>query len=427
MDSIGERLKARRKALGLTQADLAGTDVSAGMVSLIERDMVSPTFKNIEFLSRRLGLSISELVGEDNSSKNKYEIRHRTDIEKIEAVCTSLCNVKRYQEALDILEDVVVEPQLTVFMGNIYYLKAKALYEIGKCNAAIRTLTETQQYIQNKDITSVRNINSLFAKCHFKKGNYEEAKDASNFVITLQTTLSNEDVDIAEMKYIQAYCLFIESKFIQVQELVNSVLASDVQMSIVLSSKLSMLQAMTLLKMGQLSKAKKTLQMLQQVGIMEPKEMANVAMYLGICHRLQAEYDESLECFAASEKLVAEKNTAHLNFETLLTYYTAKNYEEVRERAKGLIKQKDKVLQSLTHLVLAAVSFQEGNEVSTQECIDAAQKIATKHKIHWLLLLLHLSAVKFELVNDRFEAWETLTKDIVTILPSNYSYDFLFN
>ena len=62
--TVGERLRALRRARGLTLAQVAGDDVSVPLVSKIERDLVTPSLLTLRALARRLGVHPGTLLGE---------------------------------------------------------------------------------------------------------------------------------------------------------------------------------------------------------------------------------------------------------------------------------------------------------------------------------------------------------------------------
>ncbi len=62
---LGARLRARREALGLSQAELAErVDISANYVGVLERGLKLPTLDKLFALAKALGVPASELLGE---------------------------------------------------------------------------------------------------------------------------------------------------------------------------------------------------------------------------------------------------------------------------------------------------------------------------------------------------------------------------
>lgn len=69
MTTLGQRIRAARKAKGLTQADVAKYfDIKPGSVSLWESDDTRPEVSKLEPLARLLGVSITMLVSDTERS-----------------------------------------------------------------------------------------------------------------------------------------------------------------------------------------------------------------------------------------------------------------------------------------------------------------------------------------------------------------------
>ncbi len=62
---LGARVRARREALGMSQAELAEkVDISANYVGVLERGLKLPTLDTLVVLAKALGVPASELVGD---------------------------------------------------------------------------------------------------------------------------------------------------------------------------------------------------------------------------------------------------------------------------------------------------------------------------------------------------------------------------
>ncbi len=71
--SIGKRIKNYRKKLGFTIRDLAShCGLSANAISLIERGENSPTISSLKRLSVALGISLNELLEEEDNNPIVY-------------------------------------------------------------------------------------------------------------------------------------------------------------------------------------------------------------------------------------------------------------------------------------------------------------------------------------------------------------------
>ncbi len=67
MSSLGERIRARRKELGLTQSQLGGTDLTKGFISLVEKGRAKPSLETLILLARRLQKPVGYFLEEGTS------------------------------------------------------------------------------------------------------------------------------------------------------------------------------------------------------------------------------------------------------------------------------------------------------------------------------------------------------------------------
>src|SRR3989442_6902449 len=59
---VGETIRSLRTKLGLTQAQLAGTELSTSYVSAIERGKIRPAYRALYFIAKRMNVTISFLT-----------------------------------------------------------------------------------------------------------------------------------------------------------------------------------------------------------------------------------------------------------------------------------------------------------------------------------------------------------------------------
>ncbi len=67
MSPLGERVRQRRKELGLTQSQLGGADLSKGFISLIETGRTKPSVETLMLLARRLQKPVGYFLEHDTS------------------------------------------------------------------------------------------------------------------------------------------------------------------------------------------------------------------------------------------------------------------------------------------------------------------------------------------------------------------------
>lgn len=88
MEMLGERIRKLRKQKKMTLEALAGTELTKGMLSLIENNKANPSMESLSYIAQQLEIEMSELL-EDVSSQELREL-----LEKAE----KLFNVERQME-----------------------------------------------------------------------------------------------------------------------------------------------------------------------------------------------------------------------------------------------------------------------------------------------------------------------------------------
>lgn len=64
MDTLGQRIKSIRKSQKMTLVDLAGTQMTKGMLSLIENNKAQPSMENLNYIASKLNITVGELTDE---------------------------------------------------------------------------------------------------------------------------------------------------------------------------------------------------------------------------------------------------------------------------------------------------------------------------------------------------------------------------
>ena len=65
--TMGQRIREARIGAGLSQRELAGTEITRNMLSGLEHDSATPSLATLRYLSQRLGKPVSYFLGEDES------------------------------------------------------------------------------------------------------------------------------------------------------------------------------------------------------------------------------------------------------------------------------------------------------------------------------------------------------------------------
>jgi len=75
--SLGERVRTARKALGMSQAQLAGEELTKGFISQLESGTVRPSIRSLQIIAGRLGKPLDHFLGDEVLSSEKRVIFHR--------------------------------------------------------------------------------------------------------------------------------------------------------------------------------------------------------------------------------------------------------------------------------------------------------------------------------------------------------------
>jgi transcriptional regulator with XRE-family HTH domain len=70
---VGERIRQARMRAGLTQAQLSEGRYTSAYISALERGLAKPSMASLTFLSGRLGISVRDLVAEEQPSASRLE------------------------------------------------------------------------------------------------------------------------------------------------------------------------------------------------------------------------------------------------------------------------------------------------------------------------------------------------------------------
>ena len=120
---LGSKIRTLRKALGLTQSELAGNHMTKGMLSQIENGKAAPSMSTLEYLAKQLGCEPSDLLDE----KEDYlplleEIKNDRKKENYSSIYGKLSKIVSEHMPRDVIE------------AKLYSLYAEAGLQLNKPN-----------------------------------------------------------------------------------------------------------------------------------------------------------------------------------------------------------------------------------------------------------------------------------------------------
>jgi len=173
---LGERVRQRRVALGLTQTDLAGARFSKEYISQIELGKTRPTPETIDYLSSRLTIDPGYLA-------HGVTTEDRAHVEAMLARAEALARTHEFQESLELFTDATTavaatgSPELAArrLLGEGW-----VLMEHGQIREGLDVLTQAREVVDENELDD-----SFRAEALFKLGVARVKLGSTHVAITL--------------------------------------------------------------------------------------------------------------------------------------------------------------------------------------------------------------------------------------------------
>jgi tetratricopeptide (TPR) repeat protein len=155
---LGERVRQRRVALGLTQTEIAGVRFSKEYISQIELGKTRPTPDTVEYLASRLSIDPGYL-------SHGVSTEDRARVEAMLARAEAHTQAREYESALEVFADV----KTAVAASGSADLSARrllgegwALIEQGQIREGLEVLTKARELVDAEQLDDVIRAESLF-------------------------------------------------------------------------------------------------------------------------------------------------------------------------------------------------------------------------------------------------------------------------
>jgi tetratricopeptide (TPR) repeat protein len=155
---LGERVRQRRVALGLTQTDLAGARFSKEYISQIELGKTRPTPETVEYLASRLSIDTGYLA-------HGVSTEDRARVEAMIARGEAHAQAREYESALEVFADAKTavaasgSPDLSArrLLGEGW-----AMMEEGQIREGLEVLTKARELVDDEQLDDVLRAEALF-------------------------------------------------------------------------------------------------------------------------------------------------------------------------------------------------------------------------------------------------------------------------
>lgn len=131
--SIGEKIKKKRKKLGMTLKDLAGNRVTTGQISLIESGKSNPSMDLLEYLAKNLETSVEYLL----ESEQKQAIKICEYYENMAFCYLFEKNISEVELCLSEMVAISDKYNLEQIRYKIYFIKGVCLYKLKSYDKAV--------------------------------------------------------------------------------------------------------------------------------------------------------------------------------------------------------------------------------------------------------------------------------------------------
>jgi tetratricopeptide (TPR) repeat protein len=176
-NALGSRIKAERRACGLTQRELAGEDYSPTFISKIESGTVSPSLDTLEKLAARLGRPVSYfLEGVDVAARLKARVVGLS----LELGETNLHN-RTFAQAQDYFQQALAlaqEMEDTALVARAHLGLARMCLEDEQSDTAEQHLIAAQtHYATSEDAYQCALLHNAWGNLYFERRRYRQAQE----------------------------------------------------------------------------------------------------------------------------------------------------------------------------------------------------------------------------------------------------------
>lgn len=144
--SMGEKIKRKRKEIGMTLKDLAGNRITPGQISLVESGKSNPSMDLLEYLAERLNTSVEYLIESEEKQAEKN--------------CTYFENIAESYIINDYLIQAEEYTDRALYYAEKYNLdskRAKDIFLKGKIYMAKKEYPLAQQYFLSANVIFIKN------------------------------------------------------------------------------------------------------------------------------------------------------------------------------------------------------------------------------------------------------------------------------
>lgn len=190
MPTLGERIRKIRKQQNMTLEALAGTELTKGMLSLIENNKANPSMESLNYIASQLDVEVTDLL-EEISGQELREVLDQAEL---------LLNTK-YDDLTDERKQVMslIEPYISKLTGG--YEATRLLDIYGRCLASSAP---------DESVTLLKKVATMYEDLHLISKSADIGRNLAIIPFMNHQYQKALDILLAERKKLEANPLWID-------------------------------------------------------------------------------------------------------------------------------------------------------------------------------------------------------------------------
>lgn len=154
---IGEKIKTLRQSKRMTQAELAGDQITRNMLSLIENGSALPSLPTIIYIAERLNVPVGMLLADEAEELAYKKMTILPKIKQLYAngeyrLCRDMCRS---------LSEEQLDDEIYLILSNCYFELARELFNLGKLHKSVNYFDKACDYSKKTIYAEDRILSSV--------------------------------------------------------------------------------------------------------------------------------------------------------------------------------------------------------------------------------------------------------------------------
>ncbi|QJA09803.1 tetratricopeptide repeat protein [Romboutsia sp. CE17] len=384
--SLGEKIKKLRKEKNMTLKELAGDRITAAQISHIERDKSHTSHELLDYLAKRLDVSIDYLL-----ETKEMQSRKITDNLILQSEIYIKTNqLENAQDQITKALEICKEYNLTDNYGKCNFLSAKIHLRREDYDLAISSFEKALFFfIRNNDRKNIFKCYSYIGEIYIKENFYKGAISHFNFAEEILDEIKEEDINLYKDFYSKmASCYMKLDQPQKALDYIAKINELEKNNSIKEEAEIMVLKAKSLFSIGQYEESKEYFR--RALELIEKEEdknkLANIYLIISDVYSNMGDTEKVLEYSQKAYDIKKNDEDQYMLeglFKMIQSYIDDDEYNLARKYCKltlaSSIKNKNK-LSEYKSLKFYADIYKKENEIELAieyltKCIEIVSNI----------------------------------------------------